>query len=336
MRERPNALVWGASVALVVVAAAVTAALVVMLLRPGRVDVEPAGPTLSREVTLRVAPFADADPIAIVSAGAPVLLAARSPDGAWYMVELAGSDRWAGWAPAEAIAGAEGASELPVVVVGTEPAPAGSAAPTQTADLPDLIVEAVYSRDNRLVVVIANEGNADVAAPITITVGGVPHAAGVAGKPLRPGDQLETTLDDEYVQRRASVVIEVSAEGVEEDDTANNRRTFVVTPDIANDLEVIAVELDAPAQDGTTSVRITVRNNSVTPIVGTATIAIRRVTPSNELLARFDEPLEIAAGATHVYEERLPDPGGDVADLQVILSSDAINDANPANDVYPR
>lgn len=307
-----------------------------VLLQPGRVDVEPTGPTLSREVTLRVAPFAGADPVVIVSAGAPVQLAARSPDGAWYMVEVAGNDQWAGWAPAEAVAGAERVSELPVAVVATEPAPTPSAAPTETADLPDLIVEAVYSRNNRLVVVIANEGNADVAVPITLTVGGVPHVVGVAGKPLRPGDQLETTLDDEYVQRRASVVIEVSAEGVEEDDTANNRRTFVVSPDVANDLEVIALELDPAAQDGIASIRITVRNNSVIPIVGAVTLAIRRVTPSSELLARFDEPLEIAAGATHVYEKRLPDPGGTVADLQVILSSDAINDADPANDVYPR
>ena len=336
MRERRSSLVWGGSVALVVVVAVVAAALVVVLLRPSRADVEPAGPTLNREVTLRVAPFATADPVAIVSSGAPVLLAARSPDGAWYMVELAGNDQWAGWAPAGAVSGAEGMSDLPVVVVATEPAPTASAAPTETADLPDLIIEATYSRENRLVVVVANEGNADVAAPITITVGGAAHTTGVAGKPLRPGDQLETTLDNEYVQRRASVVIEVSAEGVEEDDTANNRRTFVVTPDVANDLEVTAVELDPPAQDGLATIRITVRNNSVIPIVGTATIAIRRAAPSSELLARFDEALDIAAGATHVYEERLSDPGREVADLQVIFSSDAINDANPANDVYPR
>ena len=53
-------------------------------------------------------------------------------------------------------------------------------------------------------------GDADVGGLISIVVdNGEPTRVDVGGKPLRPGDVLEAELTDEYVQRRATVTIEV-------------------------------------------------------------------------------------------------------------------------------
>jgi hypothetical protein len=50
---------------------------------------------------------------------------------------------------------------------------------------------------------------------------------------------------------------------------------------------------------------------------------------------RVDEPLDLDAGASHVYEfPSLREV--DLARTQVILITEAINDSAPENDVFPR
>ncbi len=347
-RGRRAALAWAGGAAIVAGTAAVTALLVAILFRDGESTIEaPPTPTVSGAVTLRASPSEQADEIAQLKDGVPVTLAGRTEDSNWLLLSIP-AQGVVGWAPAGVVQNAGDVSALPLVDGAREaqPLPASTVAPstpvagapTQTPDYPDLVIEAVFSRENRLVVLIANEGNADIEGAIYVVVnGGEPVRVDVGGKPLRPGDTLETVLDEEYVQRRATAVVEVRTEdGVPEEDTGNNRFQTVVTPDVANDLEILSVELDTE----TTLFTITLRNNSIIPLVGVVTIAARRTAPSSSLIGRFTASLDVPAGGTQTYEQRFelpPDSAAfDLTSVQVILSTEAINDASASNNVFPR
>ena len=341
---RSSALRWAGAAAIVLVTAALTTLAVVVILGDGgREGATPATAVLTRAVTLLSAPDPASDAVAPVrlAAGVPVLPVGRSADGGWLVLEVPGLDV-SGWAPADAVGAAGDVGLLPVLgEAAPGPAaapppptdPAANGAPTQTPDYPDLAIDAVFARENRLVVTITNLGDTDVAGAIFIVVDGGDHTRiDVGGKPLRPGETLETVLAGEYVQRRARVTVEVlPEEGVEEQETENNRLDSVVAPDLPNDLEVLSAEVDAA--DG--RLVVTVRNNSLIPLVGAVAIAVRETEPSPRLLERLDAPLDVAEGATQRYE--FPALTGlDLSRIQVLLSSDAINDAVQANNVFPR
>ncbi|MDP6605450.1 MAG: hypothetical protein QF664_04220 [Dehalococcoidia bacterium] len=346
MSGRPAWLGWLAALSVVVSAGAVAVFLMLALFgeRPTEGGPQPAvrrlsGPTLRHEVTLLTAPRDGAAPLATLQAGVPVAVTGRSEDGQWLAVEISGRNV-SGWAPVSAVANIEHPETLSVIAgadaaVPTSPA-SGSDVPTQTPDFADLTVEAVFSRDNRLVVVIANLGDADVSDAVTVSVdGGEAHRVDVGGKPLRPGDTLEAVLPELYVQRRSTVVVEVQGdEGLRESILDNNKLSTVVAPDVPNDVELEAFRLDTAAR----TVTITLKNNSVIPLIGGVTVAVRRTTPSSLLLVRFDHALELAKNGTqqliHDFDDEAELPGADA--LQVILSTDAINDAVEGNNVLPR
>ena len=340
---RRAALAWAGAAAIVAGTAAVTALLIAALFRDGDTTTEaPLTPTVSGAVTLRSSPSEQADAVAQLKDGVPVTLVGRTEDSSWLVLSIPARGV-VGWAPAGAVQNAGDVSALPLVdgADDARPLPASTlaaGAPTQTPDYPDLVIEAVFSRENRLIVLIANEGNADVGGAIYVVVsGGEPVRVDVGGKPLRPGDTLETVLDEEYVQRRATAVVEVrTADGVPEEDTGNNRFQTVVTPDVANDLEILSVELDTEIVLFT----ITLRNNSIIPLIGVVTIAARRIAPSSSLIGRFTASLDVPAGGTQTYEQRFEltsdSAAFDLTSVQVILSTDAINDASAGNNVFPR
>ena len=344
---RRAALVWAGGAAIVAGTAAVTAILIATLFRDGFRDGDATieallTPTVSGAVTLRAFPSEQADAVAQLKDGVPVTLVGRTEDSNWLVLSIPARGV-VGWAPAGAVQNAGDVSALPLVDGADEaqPLPASTpaaGAPTQTPDYPDLVIEAVFSRENRLVVLIANEGNADVGGAIYVVVnGGEPVRVDVGGKPLRPGDMLEIVLDEEYVQRRATAAVEVrTADGVPEEDTGNNRFQTVVTPDVANDLEILSVELDTENALFT----ITLRNNSIIPLVGVVTIAVRRIAPSSSLIGRFTASLDVPAGGTQTYEQRFELTSDsapvDLTGVQVILSTEAINDASAGNNVFPR
>lgn len=333
-------LAWVASLAVVVAAGAVTALLVVFLFGgDGGDDDVPAVPTLARDVTLLAAPRDDAEPLATLQQGIPVAVTGRSDDGRWLAIEISGRDV-SGWAPATAVDNVSDLDGLTVIAgAGAEAPPSpttASGAPTQTPDFADLTVEDAFSRDNRLVVVIANHGDADVLGAVTVVVdGGAPRRIDVSGKPLRPGDALEAVLAEEYVQLRAQVLVEVrGTEGLQETDHTNNSFATVVTPDVPNDIGLQAMDLDAASR----TLTLTLKNNSVIPLIGTVTIAVRQTTPSNFLIARFERALVLAVDGTqalvHSFDAGVDLPPLDA--LQVILSTDAINDAFGGNNILPR
>ena len=220
------------------------------------------------------------------------------------------------------------------VADGEASATATAPAPTFTPDLPDLVIDAIFSRDNRLVVVVSNEGNADVTAQIMIAVGGgEPRPADVKpGEPLHPGQVLELVLEDQFIQRRAEATVTVSTDPpMEEDDLENNTRTEIVTPDRPNDLEILAVII-VPE---TGVLRVTLRNNSPIPLGGTATVSVRLTAPDSTLLARAAIVLAIAPrGEQYIEFPEIVEP--DLTRISLILSTAAINDTDPSNDVFPR
>jgi len=344
-------LVWLAPLAAFAAVTGVTAVVAVVLLT-GDDDAEPtddasvAGPVAAQRIEVRDAPEAAGSALATLAAGTPLRVEGRSVDGGWLAVTELDRERrplaepGMGWAPADAVAGVADPSALAVVdadrfrrqpLAGTPSSATPATGPTLTPDLPDLRVDDVYARDNRLVVVVANVGSADADGPIEVRVDGGPAHRIDVGKPLRPGDTLERVLDREYVQRRAEVSVALSAAAVGEENAGNNLFSGVVEPDSPNDLEILEVAIDP---DGDHLV-VTVRNNSLIPLAGQVTIGVRQTTPTNQLLLREELPLDVAAGGTQRYElTALSGVGLDF--LRIILSSDAISDADSANNTFPR
>ncbi len=344
MSERASdsrALSWLGGLAIVLVTG-VIAAVIVMVVFDRNDQIISTDTVLNREVTLRSSPDAASGALATLAGGVPVTVTARSADGRWVAVEVEGRG-FIGWAPSEAIdnlAPTPQPAEATVAARATasaSPTASGSAAaPTQTPDFPDLELQAIYSRDNRLVVAITNVGDADVDGAIFVIVdNGEPVQKSVGGKPLRPGDTLEAVLDQEYVQRRGAVTVEVRlAAGIEEGSLDNNKLEVVLSPDVPNDLEVSGIALDTE----TATLTVTIGNNSIIPIVGVATIAVRETAPSSALIARFDVLIKVEAGATQEHKHILEVEGElpDIANLLVILFSSALNDAVDANNTFPR
>lgn len=338
---RSTALPWVGAAALVVIAASATAFAIVLVFRADSAGTDtPPTPTVQRTLVLRTAPDAGAGEVVELRAGVKVVLIGRTTDSSWLMIEIPGQVDVVGWAPAGEIQDTGDIAALPTRWDEPLATPAVTASPTATsplgtpsADLPDLVIEDVSSRENRLVVVVRNVGDADFDGPLFVIVDGGPRQRiDVEGKPLRPGDTLEAVLEQEYVQRRASVTVEIAlAEGVAEADAANNRLDVVIAPDLDNDLEVRSAALDP--DDG--HLIVTVRNNSLIPLVGTVTISVRRTQPESQLLKRVEEDLNVEAGAEQRYHFN-DLTGLDLTRTRVILSTDAINDADGTNNVFPR
>ncbi len=216
------------------------------------------------------------------------------------------------------------------------PTPSAEATATPTLDprldYPDLVVREVFSRLNQLYVVVANAGDADADGLIEVSVDGGPPQPIDTGKALRPGDLLEYPLEGAYVQRRAQVVVSVQPSvSIVERNAGNNVFVGIVEPDVPNDLAIIDVTYGGSGPH----LIATLRNRSPIPLRGEVTIGIREIAPEDRLLLRETRELEIDRGATQAFEF----PGITSAPLesvQVLISTDAINDADESNDALPR
>ncbi|MBM3138965.1 MAG: hypothetical protein FJZ92_01815 [Chloroflexi bacterium] len=344
-RERPQrgrGLVWLGGAALVLVAAVTASAAFIVLSEDaqapgaGPTPAVSALPTLQRDVALRSGPGPEVAIVARLPAGTELQLVGRTQDGQWLVVAPADRGQLFGWVPADAVSGGD-ATRLPVVASGAPSAKvpgAASPAPGTASDLPDLVVDNVFSRDNRLVVVVRNVGRGDVTAPLVVRVNdGRPQPLGAKeGEPLRAGVKVEFVLAREYVQRRAVARVTVATDPPTREETlANNTLEVVVTPDRRNDLEIAgAVVL---AADG--HLQVTVRNNSPIPVVGPVTITVRQTGGASELVARREVVLDLPAGASRLVDFK-GTLGIDLTRVVVLLDSEAINDAVPSNNVYPR
>ncbi|MYI82381.1 MAG: hypothetical protein F4056_03415 [Chloroflexi bacterium] len=194
------------------------------------------------------------------------------------------------------------------------------------------MVREVFSRLNQLFVVVANAGNADADGVVEVSIdGGPPHPIDT-GKALRPGDFLEYPLEGEYVQRRGQVVVTVRpTASIVERNAGNNVFVGVVTPDAPNDLAVIDITYGGSGPH----LIATIRNRSPIPLTGEVTIAIREFSAEDQLLLRETRELDVERGATQAFEfPAITTPP--LESVQVIISTDAINDADASNNLLPR
>ena len=340
-----RAFLWVASVMIVVVVAALTAFLLVILF--GEDDApataEAAPPAVHASAVLRSAPAADTAITARLEAGTEVRILGRNVNADWLFVESIARTEDRGWIETAAVEPAPPTETIAVWTQFEATSTAGDpmASPTATAgqptftpDLPDLRVDSVFARDNRVTVVLSNVGVVDVVGEILISIdGGEPRSADIKpGEPLRPDDQLEIRIDDEYVQRRAVIRVEVLTDPpIEEEDQANNSFETVISPDVPNDLGISSVRFDGPAA----SLRVLLWNNSTIPITGSATITVRGRSEDRPRLGTAQPTFQLAPGA-----ELAVDFPGIVAltidDIEVRLASNAVNDADPTNDVFPQ
>ncbi|MBT5774398.1 MAG: SH3 domain-containing protein [Dehalococcoidia bacterium] len=340
-----SAFLWVGAVMLVVIVATATAFLGVVLFGN---DADPPAseePTATvaiavavRELALRSAPDGAAAIVARLNTGDAVEITGRDATGDWLIVHPEGNPATEGWVPVDGIDPLPPLDQIPITIALAAPDVTASVtptgAPTFTPDLPDLVIEAVFARDNRLTVVIANIGIVDAIGAIFVSVdGGTPIPADVKpGEPLRPNDQLEVTLETEYVQRRASVSVAVSTDpAIDEESLENNARETVVTPDRPNDLAIASVTVEGPDA----SLRVTIRNNSPIPITGSVTISARESSGDFTELGTLQPFFTLAPGET--FDVDFPDTS-EVAleNVQVLMTTTAINDTDFGNDTFPQ
>ena len=261
----------------------------------------------------------------MLPAGTPLRIEGRSTDGEWLAIAQLGPDGRAvpapvtGWLPLDAVAGVADVGVLPVVdarafrsaLPAPSPAADAEARPTLTPDLPDLVIADAFARQNQLVVVVSNQGNGDADGAIEVSVEGGPFVRVDTGKALRPGDELERAVAGHYVQRRS-----------QRDRDA---------PDMYNDIEVLSVEVDPNGGH----LVVQVRNNSPIPLSGELTLGVRGAATDGSLLLRENFDLDMEAGGTSRYDLRAL-TGVEAASVLVIVSTDAISDADSENNTYPR
>lgn len=345
-----TAFLWAGAVMTVVVIATVTAFVIIVLFGDDDEASPPATPeatptTVNSAVALRSGPAGDTAINGNLQAGTEVRVIGRSESSDWLFVEVAGPPAVRGWVPLESltpppdvvaltVSTPEPALVASATATATPGATTASGQPTFTPDLPDLAIESVFSRDNRVVVVVTNVGVVDLNAEVTVSIdGGSPHTADIKpGEPILPDDQLEIALDNEYVQRRALITVTVATEpAVEEGNLENNTLETVISPDLENDLSIATVAFDGP--EG--ALRIELQNNSSIPVTGAATITVRENSEERTRLGVAQPLFELAPG--EVISIDFPEIVELTADdITVRLSSDAVNDADPTNNVFPQ
>ena len=305
------------------------------------------GPETARTAHALDAPGSGGRSRGELPAGTPLRIEGRSADGEWLAVSAtggegsSGSSPVAGWVPVDAVAGVGDVDALRVLdarafrmAVGSpSPSPTGEARPSQPPDRPDLVVREVFARDNRLVVVVANAGSADADGEgiIEASVGGGGYVRIDTGKALRPGDELGVAVEGAYVQRRSHVSITLRAWGIIEADTGNNSFDAEVAPDTFNDIEVLGIGRDEESGH----IVVELRNNSPIPLVGAVTLEVRASAVDGPPIIAEVFPLDVESGATSRYDLAAlvdADPGS----ISVTASTEAINDADSANNTYPR
>ena len=309
-------------------------------LEAGVARATPAAPgtqsSLAVEIELRSAPSADTAIVTHLAAGTRLRILGRSPDALWLVVGLEGGSGVVGWAPVATVSGAGDLQRLPIVADARSVARGGipgTPSATFTPDLPDLRVERAIARQNRLVVIVVNDGPGDLTTPILVSVndGAPTRIETKAGEPLRARERVEATMPRAYVQLRAPVAVRVSTQPADrEEDTSNNGWQGIVEPDVENDLEILNAKAAGDAR-----LAVTVRNNSTIPVAGAISLTVREAPPSTTLLGRTTQEVSLEPGAT--IEVLIADVASvDLTRITVRLSTDAITDAALANDAYPR
>lgn len=288
------------------------------------------GPAARRDTPLRAEPREDAAVLVQLPAGMRLRVVGKSPDGRWIAAAAEDRPDLVGWVTAAAVEGIDPAALATVTADPSAAAP--STAPAGPIARPDLLIESVYAKDNRLFVSVLNAGPADARGTLLASVDGgaaVP-LEGKSDEGLRAGQRIQAAVVGGFIQIRGTVSVTVSlSPRVSEVDPANNTFTGIVEPDQPVDLEIATVERGASA------LVVTIRNNSTIPVTGVHTITVREPLPGTRLLGRAEQSGVIEAGGSMVvFLPELRD--ANLTAISVMLSSDSIADGALGNNTYPR
>ena len=201
------------------------------------VTATPAVPMLRRATALRSGPKDDAPVLVRLDNGTELRVVGRSADGRWLAAAAAARPDLVGWLLADAVTGVDAGS---LATVTADPnAASGIALPAGPAERPDLRIESVYAKENRLYVAVFNAGPADARGTLQASVDGAPPAPleGKSEEGLRAGQRIQAPVRGAYVQIRSAISVTVSLNPpASEVYQANNTFTGIVEPDQPVDL----------------------------------------------------------------------------------------------------
>lgn len=347
-RDRRRFELIGIAMAAVIAATTIGFFVVVILSadEPDRVEASPtaaltatpspttvlAGIAITRPIELRSGPRSDFAIVTRLAVTDSINVLGRSSDGSWLVVSVQDRPSLSGWIPVNAVTGVE-VGPLPVIAPpGATPPPADA---TLSPDLPDLVVTRAFGRDNMLWVEVTNQGVVPVSGEFRVSIDGEPDVAldVKPGEPLRPGQTLTAAVPGVFLQLRRNMEVHLlPIDGVREEDTENNTWTGIASPDLPNDIEIFSAVV---GEEPGGHLVVTLRNNSPIPITGTYTVSVRETGEGNTLVGRQRATERIEVGAL------LEVPFTDITEIDltrvnVILSTDSIDDTVLANNSYPR
>ena len=212
--------------------------------------------------------------------------------------------------------------------------PRPSATPTPPPVLPDLVVLDMFVSNDRLGVILGNQGEGQVPAgrEIEFLVRGVVAETVTLTQALLPGASVSVVLEDQVIYRPELVLAVVDPNNVipEEDDN-NNGAAKQLVPDVALDLAVHGV-FRAP---DTSRLLVVIRNPTSAPAMQvTVVVTVYRVD------APPDGPITISTYQLTIEPlgfETVEVPGVAAlrgVHLRVVVEMTDPPDANPANNVW--
>jgi hypothetical protein len=132
----------------------------------------------------------------------------------------------------------------PATPAPSTPTPQATATPTPTALLPDLVLLDIFVSDDRIGVIVGNEGEGGLPAgqEVSFLVRGVLTETETLAAPLLPGTSVRVVLEDQVIYRPELVLAVVDPSNlIAEEDNNNNGMAKQLSPDVALDLGVHGV-----------------------------------------------------------------------------------------------
>ena len=296
-----------------------------------------------RDLALRSAPNSTTAIVSNVETGTPIVVLARNKQANWILIQKISEPDQTGWLPVDGIDPLPPIDILPIATVvpginKINAVPTTARLPEQTIqtnnDLPDLSIEDVFVKNNKLVIVLSNVGEIDVKGRIHTSIDGSPPTPVdiKIGEPLRPSEKIEVTLENEYVQRRGSVHITAYTDPpIYERNIGNNEVKIVVSPDLPNDLELSDVSI-IKSQN---IIRVLITNKSPIPITGSATISVRSTLDDAKELDTIQPYFSLRPGESVPFDINSR-KNIDTDKIEILMSTSAINDSNLENNISPR
>ena len=211
--------------------------------------------------------------------------------------------------------------------------PRPTATPTPPPILPDLVVLDIFVSNDRVGVVLGNqgEGTVPVGQEIELRLRGVAAETVTLTQALSPGASVSVVLEDQVIYRPELVLAVVDPNNVipEEDDT-NNGAAKQLGPDVALDLAAHGVFRAAD----TNRLLVVLQNRSDAPLMQVEvliTVYLREATEPTTISGPHTLSIEPWGFETVEVLGVAPLPGWKV---KVVVEMRDLPDANPANNVW--